>query len=252
MSKKKKAALGIDIGGTGIKAAIVDVEEGVFLSERFRFDTPKPSTPKAIAEAVLRIVNHFQWKGCIGVGFPAIVKKGVAYSAANIHKKWVGVNVEALFLKTIGQKITVVNDADAAGAAAVKFGAGKGKPGVVLFLTIGTGIGSALFLDGKLLPNTEFGHLFIDGKIAEKQVSNAVRKNQNLSMEDWGKRLSDYLNHLERTVSPDWIILGGGGGKKFAEFADYLKLETPIVPSILENNAGIIGAAYEAYLEQSK
>ena len=239
--------LGIDIGGTGCKAAIVDINQGKFLTERFQLDTPKPSTPKAVGKTVKQIIQHFDWKGKVGVGFPAIMKKGVAFSAANIHKDWLHTNVEKILSKAIDLPVKVTNDADAAGIAAIKFGAGKGEDGVVLFLTIGTGIGSALFLDGQLCPNTEFGHLFFKKEIAEKSISNARRKRENLSYEKWGKTWNEFLLHMERIVNPDLVILGGGGGKKFKEFAPYLTLDTKVIGAALKNDAGIIGAAIYAH-----
>ena len=239
--------LGIDIGGTGCKAAIVDIKEGKFLTERFRLDTPKPSTPKAVSQTVQKIIEHFDWKGKIGVGFPAIIKKGVAFSAANIHKDWLHSNVEKILSKATGLPLKVTNDADAAGIAAIKYGAGKGSKGVVLFLTIGTGIGSALFLDGQLCPNSELGHIFFKGEIAEKTISNAIRKREKLSFKKWGKSWNEYLLHIERIINPDLIILGGGGGKKFNEISEYLKLSTKVIPATLKNDAGIIGAAIYAH-----
>jgi len=239
--------LGIDIGGTGCKAAIVDINEGKFLTERFRLDTPQPSTPDAVCKTVKAIIKHFDWKGKVGVGFPAIMKNGVAFSAANIHKDWLQTNVEKVLSKAIDLPVKATNDADAAGIAAIKFGAGKGKNGMVLFLTIGTGIGSALFLNGQLCPNTEFGHLFFKKEIAEKSISNALRKRENLSYKKWGKSWNEFLLHMERVLNPDLVILGGGGGKKFKEFSQYLKLDTKVIPAILKNDAGIIGAAIYAH-----
>ena len=239
--------LGIDIGGTGCKAAIVDIKEGKFLTERFRLDTPQPSTPKAVSQTVQKIIEHFDWKGKIGVGFPAIMKKGVAFSAANIHKDWLHADVEKILSKATGLPLKATNDADAAGIAAVRFGAGKGEKGMVLFLTIGTGIGSALFLDGQLCPNTEFGHVFFKKEIAEKTISNARRKREELSYKKWGKAWNEYLLHMERIVNPDLVILGGGGGKKFKEFSQFLTLDTKVIAAKLKNDAGIIGAAIYAH-----
>lgn len=244
---ESNAVLGIDIGGTGIKAAVVDVETGKFLFERYRVDTPHPVTPEAVAGAIAQVVRHFDWQGIVGIGFPSIIKNGVVFSAANIHKSWMGVNTEELFGQATALPVFVINDADAAGISAVKFGAGVGKKGVLIFITLGTGIGSALFLDGKLLPGTEFGHLYLNRQIVEKQMSNAVRKRENLTPQEWGKRLNRFFKHLERIVSPDHIIVGGGGGKRFDEFAPFIKLKTTqILPSILQNDAGIIGAALNA------
>ena len=246
----KKGVLGIDIGGTGCKGAVVNVKTGEFMTERFRLPTPQPATPEAVGGTIKEIVKHFNWSGKIGMGFPAIMKNGVAKSAANIHESWLNFDVEKYFSKLLKLPVKVTNDADAAGVAAIRFGAGKGQKGVVLFLTIGTGIGSAVFLDGKLLPNTEFGHLYFKKEIAEKTISNRVRKDNGISFKKWGKMWTPYIAHLERIISPDLIILGGGGGKKFKEFAPYLKSEVKIIPAILQNNAGIIGAAgyADAYL----
>lgn len=238
--------LGVDIGGTGIKGALVDVEKGVFTTERFRLDTPQPSTPQAVADKLKEVIDHFDWKGKVGIGFPAIIRHNVAQSAANIHDDWKGIHLSDFFSKHVNLPMTVINDADAAGLAAVEFGTGNGHEGVILFLTIGTGIGSALFLDGKLLPNSEFGHLFFKNKIAEKYVSKKSRK-EKYSTEEWGKHWNNYLQHLERIISPDLIILGGGGSKKFDEIQPFLQLETKVVPSKLLNNAGIIGAALYAH-----
>lgn len=244
---KNNQILGLDIGGSGCKAAIVDISTGEFLTDRFRLETPQPSTPKAVALTVKKIIKHFDWKGKVGVGFPAIMKKGVAHSAANIHKDWYLTNVENVLSKAIKLPVKATNDADAAGLAALRFGAGKDQEGVVLFLTIGTGIGSALFLDGKLLPNSEFGHVFFKKDIAEKYAANSVRKQKELTYKQWGKRWNEYLKHIERITNPDLIILGGGGGKKFDQFAEYIKVDTKVIPATLRNNAGIIGAAMYAH-----
>lgn len=238
--------LGIDIGGTGIKGALVDVEKGTFVTERFRLDTPQPSTPDAVAETLKKVIDHFEWKGPVGIGFPAIIRHDVAHSAANIHKDWKGVHLSEFFADHVHLPLTVINDADAAGLAAMEFGTGNGHDGVVVFLTIGTGIGSALFLNGKLLPNSEFGHLLFKGKIAEKYISKKARK-EKYSEEEWGKYWNLYLEYLERIISPDLIILGGGGSKKFEEIEPYLSLETKVVASQLLNSAGIIGAALYAH-----
>ena len=244
---EKKGVLGIDIGGTGCKGAIVNIETGEFMTERFRLATPQPATPEAVGETIQKIVEHFNWKGKIGMGFPAIMKNGVAKSAANIHDSWLDFNVENYFSKLLDLPVTATNDADAAGIAAVRFGAGKGQNGIVLFLTIGTGIGSALFLDGKLLPNSEFGHLLFKKNIAEKTLSNKVRKEEGISFKKWGKMWTPFVAHLERIVNPDLIILGGGGGKKFKEFGPHIKSEVKVIPAILQNNAGIVGAAMYAF-----
>ncbi|MEZ4950280.1 MAG: ROK family protein [Saprospiraceae bacterium] len=237
--------LGVDIGGTGIKGALIDIEKGTFETERFRLDTPQPSTPEAVAETLKKVIEHFNWTGMVGIGFPAIVRHDVAHSAANIHKDWKGLHLTEFFNQHIDLPLTVINDADAAGIAAMKFGAGKNHKGVVVFLTIGTGIGSALFLDGKLIPNSEFGHLYFKKKIAEKFISKQARKS-DIEAEEWGKNWNKYLKYLERIISPDLVILGGGGGKRFDEIKPYLTVEMEVIPSELQNNAGIIGAALYA------
>lgn len=242
-----KYVLGIDVGGSGIKGAPVDIKKGKLLSERLRLETPQPATPKAVAKTFAELVKMHDWNGPIGCGFPAIVRHGVAHSAANIDKKWVGTDVEKLFSKVSGCPVKVMNDADAAGLAAVRYGAGKKMQGTVLMLTIGTGIGSALFIDGKLVPNTEFGHLFFKGMIAEHYAANSVRKNLELSWEDWGKRFNEYLLHIDRILSPDLVILSGGASKRFGEYQHVITSEAKIIPSAMLNNAGTVGAAVYAW-----
>jgi polyphosphate glucokinase len=243
----KNKILGIDVGGSGIKGAIVDISTGELLSERHRIETPKPATPEAIAKTIKKIAKHFDYKGKIGCGFPAVIKNGVIKTAANIDKSNINVDAEKFFSKIIGNKIFLVNDADAAGIAEISFGAGKNITGVVLVLTIGTGIGSALFIDGKLVPNSEFGHILMkNGLIAEKFTSDAVRKNLDLKWTEWGKRFDVYLHYLERILNPKLIIVGGGTSKKIDKFKEKITLSTPIKPAKLLNNAGIIGAAIKA------
>lgn len=244
---KSKYVLGIDVGGSGIKGAPVDIKKGKLLSERLRIETPQPATPKAVAKTFAELVKMHDWNGPIGCGFPAIVRHGVAHSAANIDKKWIGKDVEKLFSKASGCPVKVMNDADAAGLAAVRFGAGKNVKGTVLMLTIGTGIGSALFSDGKLVPNTEFGHLYFKGMIAEHYAANSVRKNLELSWEDWGKRFNEFVHHIDRILSPDLIILSGGASKRFDEYRHLMTSETKIIPSAMLNNAGTVGAAMYAW-----
>ncbi len=238
-----KLVLGIDIGGSGIKGALVDVEKGVFASERYKVKTPQPATPESVASAVKEMVIHFGWQGkVVGCGFPALMKNGVAKSAANIDKSWIDTNVSQLFSTTTGCNVFVLNDADAAGLAEAKFGLASSK-GVILFLTIGTGIGSAIFLDGKLLPNTELGHLQFMGGAAEHYAADSVRKKLELSKKEWAKRLNDYLLHVEFLFSPDCFILGGGISKHFDDFIEAFTCQTPVRPAKLLNEAGIIGAA---------
>jgi polyphosphate glucokinase len=246
--------LGIDIGGTGIKGAPVDVETGQLVGERFRIDTPRPAMPNAVADVVEQIAAHFNYHGPAGVTFPAVVKHGVTYTAANVDPSWIGTNAGELFSRHVGGLVTVVNDADAAGVAEIRFGAGKDRKGVIILLTLGTGIGSAVFLDGKLLPNTEFGHLMIRGKEAEKRASERVREQRQLSWRQWAERLSEFLNELEKLFSPDLFIMGGGISKKAEKFFPYLKTKTEVivVPAQMRNEAGIIGAAYLAHVSNQQ
>ncbi len=242
-SKDTQPLLGIDIGGSGIKGALVDPGTGDLVTERHRIETPQPSTPGAVAETVAEVVKFFDYKGVVGCTFPAIVKRGVTLSAANVDKSWIGFDADALFTETTGCEVHLLNDADAAGIAEATFGAGKGKEGVVILLTFGTGIGSAMLQDGKLVPNTEFGHLFLEGgQEAEAWAADRVRKDDDLSWKKWGKRVNKFLEHLEFIFSPDLFILGGGVSKKSEKFAEFLKLETPVVPAELLNEAGIVGA----------
>lgn len=235
--------LGIDVGGSGIKGAPVDVERGELLTDRYRIPTPRPAKPKPIANTVAEIAHHFNWDGPIGVGFPAAVQHGVVRTASNIHQKWIGTNAAELFHQTTQCPVKVVNDADAAGIAEMTFGAGKGKVGVVLLVTIGTGLGTSVFTDGILLPNTELGHIEIDCEDAELNASDAARKNDELSWKEWAKRFDTYLNSLERLLWPDLIILGGGVSKKHEKFMPHLTTQAEIVIAESFNQAGIIGAA---------
>ncbi|MEZ4991994.1 MAG: ROK family protein [Saprospiraceae bacterium] len=244
---KNKYVLGIDVGGSGIKGAPVDIKKGILLSERLRIDTPQPATPKAVAKVFAELVKMHEWNGPIGCGFPAVVRRGVAQTAANIDKKWIGKDVQKLFSKACGCPVRVINDADAAGLAAVRFGAGKNVEGTVLVLTIGTGIGSALFIDGKLVPNTEFGHLYFKGMIAEHYAANSVRKNEELTWDEWGKRFNEYLLHIDRILSPDMVILSGGASKRFEEYRHLITTNTKIIPSAMLNDAGTVGAAIYAW-----
>lgn len=240
---KFKKILGIDIGGSGIKGAPVNTKKGKFMTKRHRIETPDPATPMAVAEVIKAIAKHFKWEGPIGCGFPAVVLNGVVKTASNIDKSWIETDAQELFTKTTGLPVWVINDADAAGLAAVRFGAGRDVKGSVLMLTVGTGIGSAFFTRGKLLPNTELGHLILNGQNAEKYTSDATRKNENLSWEEWGKRFNEYLMEMERLFWPELIIIGGGMSKKMEKFRDQLTLKTKVIPATLLNDAGIIGAA---------
>jgi len=243
--------LGIDIGGSGIKGAPVDVKEGVLAAERYRIPTPQPVTPGAVSETVAEIVEHFGWKGPIGCTFPAVVKKGVVYTAANVDQSWVGVNGRELLTKTTGCPVRLLNDADAAGIAEMKFGAGRGCQGVVLVITLGTGIGSAVFVDGSLMPNTEFGHIEMRSRLrgsveAEHYASDRVRKEEKLKWGEWAARVNEYLALLESLFSPDLFILGGGVSKKHKKFLSELNIRARVVPAQLRNEAGIVGAALAA------
>ena len=244
--------LGIDVGGSGIKGAIVNIKTGKLITERHRIETPKPSKPKAVANTFSKIVKQFNWKGLIGVGFPSVIKNGVAMTAANIDKKWIGTNVEKLFSEAVGSTVFVQNDADVAGLAEVQHGIGKNQKGTVVFITIGTGLGSAIFVDGRLLPNSELGHLKFKGGIAEHYAADSVRKKEDLSWDAWGKRFNEYLHHLNLILAPNLVILGGGGSKKFERYKHKIDVDCKIVPAQLLNHAGIIGAASLAAIKTKK
>ncbi|HEY7486501.1 MAG TPA: ROK family protein [Streptosporangiaceae bacterium] len=243
--------LGIDIGGSGIKGAPVDLNAGRFAQERLKIDTPQPSEPDAVADVLRQIVTHFEWSGPIGVTFPGVVVGGITRTAANVDKKWIDRDADGLFTKATGCPVTVLNDADAAGIAEVKFGAGKGRDGVVLVLTFGTGIGSALFVDGKLVPNTELGHLEIHGKDAEHRASAHAREVKDLSWEKWAERVEDYLRHVDALFSPALLIIGGGVSRKSEKFLPLIDgVRADLMPAALLNDAGIIGAAMAARADQ--
>ena len=241
--------LGIDIGGTGIKGAVVDTKKGKLLTERHRIPTPQPATPKAVVETVEQMIAEFDWHGPIGCGFPAAVKHEIVKTASNIDNSWIGLNAAAKIEKDTGCPTHLVNDVDAAGFAEMTFGAGNKKKGTVIIVAVGTGIGTAIFTDGRLLPNTELGHLFIHGMAAEHYAANSVREKEELSWDEWGKRINEYLNHLEALFWPDLFILGGGVSKKFDLFKHHIELDADIVPALNKNNAGIIGAALAAKKE---
>ncbi len=238
--------LGIDIGGSGIKGAPVDLETGQLVRDRLKILTPQPSTPKAVAKVVAQLVEHFGWEGPIGCTLPAVVRHGVVYSAANIDKSWIGVDGEDLLREATGRSVTLLNDADAAGIAEMRFGAGRDRGGVVFILTFGTGIGSGVFVAGNLHPNTELGHLEFKGMHAEHYAAARVREAQKLSYKKWGTRVNEYLEHLEDIFSPDLFIIGGGVSRRMSKFKEYLIVETELVPAQLRNEAGIVGAALRA------
>jgi polyphosphate glucokinase len=234
----------LDIGGTGIKGALVDVDHGRLTTERYRLVTPHPSRPDAVAVVARDVLAHFDYHGKLGVAFPAVIKNGAAMTAANIDDRWIGTDVGAVISDATGCAATPINDADAAGLAEVRFGAGRDVDGVVLMLTLGTGIGSAVFLDGRLVPNTELGHIELHGADAETTASDAVREREELSWKQWARRLSRYLRHVEALLWPDLIILGGGVSKKGEKFLPLLEdVRTPVVTAQLQNEAGIVGAA---------
>ncbi len=241
------SVLGIDIGGSGIKGGIVDVVSGKMISERIREDTPPDGDPKEISKIIHKMFSSFSWEGTVGVGFPAVVLDGVSYSAANISEKWIGLNVNEMLASGTKCRVYTVNDADAAGVAEMDFGAGREhKQGVVMMITLGTGIGSAIFIDGILVPNLELGHLIIKGKDAEKWTSAAVKETQKLSWKKWSRRLQVYFDYLEQLFSPNLFIIGGGVSKDAEKFIPRLKTRAKMVPAEFQNQAGIIGSALYA------
>ncbi len=242
----ESGVLGIDIGGSGIKGGLVDVDTGEMVSERYRVKTPSPATPAAVATSVSEIVSHFEYSGPVGVAFPGTIRNGIARLAANVDPSFLGVDLDELFSKATGAGVRATNDADAAGTAEMCFGAGKRANGTVLLLTFGTGIGSALFRDGVLVPNTEFGHLEFRGDDAERFASAKARKRDDLSYAKWCLRVNAYLAHVEMLLSPDLIIFGGGISRKWDRFGYLLLATAPIRPAHLQNNAGIVGAALSA------
>ncbi len=238
---------GVDVGGSGIKGGMVDLATGELVGDRYKIGTPQPSTPEAVAAVVAEIVRHFEWTGPVGVTLPAVVTAGVARSAANIDKSWIDTDAKALFAQALGhENITVLNDADAAGIAEDRYGAGKNRGGVVVLLTFGTGIGSAVLHDGVLLPNTEFGHMEVDGKEAEHRAAASVKENHDLSYKDWAKEVSKVLKTFEALLWPDLFIAGGGISRKGEKWIPLLTSRTPVVAATLKNSAGIVGAAFSA------
>jgi polyphosphate glucokinase len=237
-------ALGIDIGGSGIKGAPVDVATGKLLADRQKIETPRPALPGAVADVVKQLVTSFSWSGPIGITFPGVVIDGVTRTAANLDPSWIGTDAGALFGRAAGNPVRVLNDADAAGVAEMTFGAGAGEQGTVLMLTFGTGIGSALFTQGILVPNTEFGHVEIRGQDAEKRASEHAKELHELSWGKWAGRVDEYLRHMEATLSPQLIIVGGGVSRQSEKWVPRLTgIRARIVPAALLNEAGIIGAA---------
>ena len=238
---------GIDFGGTGIKGAPVDLGTGEFAAERERIRTPEKSTPQAIAEIFVELLDKFpDCAGAVGVTVPGVVRHGVVHSAANIDKAWIGTDADTPFTKATGREVHVVNDADAAGLAEVRYGAAQGRSGLVIVTTLGTGIGSALVHDGVLVPNSELGHLEIDGHDAESRAANSAREREDLSWHHWAKRLTTYYRTLEALFSPELFVVGGGVSKESDEFLPLLDLDTEIIPAQLRNKAGVVGAALYA------
>lgn len=236
--------LGVDVGGSGIKGAIVDTETGALLNERIRIDTPQPATPEALAITLKELIAAHNWSGLVGMGFPAAIQRGVVRTAANIDKSFIGLSVADYFSEQVGCPVFVANDADVAGMAEMRFGAGKDHPGVVLIVTIGTGLGTALFTNGQLLPNTELGHIYLpNGAEGERYASDAARVNADLKWREWGDRFNLYLQTMESLFWPDLIVLGGGASKKIEKFAPQLTVKAPVVPASFLNQAGIVGAA---------
>ena len=245
--------LGIDVGGSGMKGALVNSLTGEMLTKKHRIPTPASRKPQEMAEVIFEIVKHFDHNGPVGVGFPTIIKHGVCKSPGNLHKTWLGVNVKELFSEVTGLPVTVVNDADAAGYATMNYGIGKGKQGLVVMITIGTGLGSGAFWDGELLPNFELGQIpYKKYKKIELWAADSAKEREGLTYKRWGKRFNKFLELVELLISPDFIILGGGASKDFKEYKDCIKIDTPVVPAELRNSAGIVGAAAAALHQAPK
>jgi polyphosphate glucokinase len=241
-----EVALGIDIGGTGIKAAPVDLAGGSLLHKRRRIPTPQPAVPKAVAAVCRQLVEHFEWTGPAGATFPGVVKRGVVLTAANVDKSWIGTDADALFTELTGCSVSALNDADAAGIAEMRFGAGVGRTGTTVLVTLGTGIGTALFIDSILVPNTELGHIEIRGKDAEERAAANVREERNQPWKEWAQKVDEYLAKLEALLSPDLIIIGGGVSEESDKWFRFLHRQAEVVPATLRNDAGIVGAALVA------
>jgi len=242
--------LGIDVGGSGIKGAIVDTSRGELITERYRIPTPKPATPDTVIETIEVIINNFDWQGPVGCGFPAAVKNEIVKTASNIDDSWIGVNASARIEKKTGCPTHLVNDVDAAGFAEAEFGAGKNRLGTIFMAAFGTGIGTAVFHNQQLVPNTELGHIPLNGMVAEDYAANSIREKEGLSWETWGGRVNEYLQLIELLLWPDLIIIGGGVSKKFNEFESYIDVESEVVPAESRNHAGIIGAALAVHSSQ--
>ena len=244
--------LGIDIGGSGIKGAIVNISTGEMITEKFRIPTPKGRKPNDMAKVVNEIASHFNYNGPIGCGFPTIVKNGICKSIGNLDSSWLNMNIQELLSKETGMPVTVINDADAAGYASINYGVGKDKSGLVVMITIGTGLGSGVFLNGELIPNFELGQIpYKEYDKIEQWAANSIKERDNLSYKEWGKRFNTFLEYVEVITCPDLIILGGGSAKHFDKYSEYITLKTTVIPSKLRNKAGIIGAACAAITKKS-
>ena len=245
--------LGIDVGGSGIKGALVDSETGEMISERFRIPTPNPRTPEAMTDVIAEIVTHFDYKGKVGCGFPTIIKNGICKASGNLDPSWLGVHVEEILEKKTGLDFTVINDADAAGYATMNYGIGKGEKGLVVMITIGTGLGSGAFLDGRLIPNFELGQIpYKKYSKIELWAAGSAKDREQLSYKKWGKRFNTFLEYVELIISPDLIILGGGASKDFDQFKSQIKIDTKVIAAELQNHAGIIGAAVASQYKVKK
>lgn len=246
----QRRGFGVDVGGSGVKGGIVDLDTGQLIGERFKLDTPQPSTPEAVAKTVAAVVREFGWTDKLGVTYPGVVTDGIVRTAANVDKNWIGVNAADIISKALdGQQVTVLNDADAAGLAEEKHGAGKDNTGVIVLLTFGTGIGSAVIHNGVLLPNTEFGHLEVGGKEAEHRAASSVKERKDWSYERWSEEVTKVLIAIENAIWPDLFIAGGGISRKADKWLPLLKNRTPIVAAALQNTAGIVGAAMAAAVD---
>ena len=240
----QRRGFGIDVGGSGIKGGIVDLDTGQLIGDRIKLLTPQPATPVAVAKTIAEVVNGFGWTGPLGVTYPGVVTHGVVQTAANVDKSWIGTNARDIISAALnGQDVTVLNDADAAGLAEERYGAGKGHTGLVVLLTFGTGIGSALIHNGTLIPNTEFGHLEVGGKEAEHRAASSVKENNEWTYKKWAKQVTMVLTAIENAIWPDLFIAGGGISRKADKWVHLLENRTPVVPAALQNAAGIVGAA---------
>jgi polyphosphate glucokinase len=244
--------LGIDVGGSGIKGAVVDIRTGALVTDRIRLKTPRPSTPAAVGAVVARLVERLEWSGPVGCGMPGPIKEGIVTASANLHRAWIGTNAVEVYSASTRVPVAVVNDADAAGLAEMKYGAGRRQRGVVIVMTLGTGIGSALFVDGTLVPNTELGQLEVRGRAAEQRASARVRKEKNLTWQKWARRLNEYFAAVEMLLWPDLIIIGGGVSRKAERFLPHLTTRARLVPALLRNEAGIVGAAVAAWKRRTR